>query len=396
MLMSFSRRSCASNLLFSSGLGIFLAGCSGPDQQNNQGGAFPVNVTEPIVKEVTIWDEYIGRFEAVNRVEIRPRVSGYLQAVHFEDGSFVKAGAPLFTIDPRPFEAEVARAEAQLESARTGQRLADSELERSKRLLESRAVSQEDYERRLQAKQEADAGVASAEAALRQAELNLEFTDIRAPLDGRLSRDLINKGNLVTAQTSLLTTIVSIDPIHFVFTASEQDYLKYSRLDISGERESSRDKPNPVLIKLEDQDEYAIEGAMNFVDNTIDASTATIQGRAIVDNADGFLTPGMFGHMRLYGRDPFDALLIPDQAIQFDQSRQFVWVVNENNQAEMRPVVLGRLVADQMRIIESGLGPEDRLVVGNFLAMRPGLPLTPLPAGRDPQAPDAASQQSGG
>ncbi len=395
MFKVFSPRSCARTLIFASGAAMVLAACSGSGEQNAQGGALPVNVRQPTVKEVTIWDEYIGRFEAVNRVDIRPRVSGYLEAVHFEDGSFVKAGDPLFTIDPRPFEAEVARAEAQLESARTGQRLADSELARSKRLLESRAVSQEDYERRLQAKQEADAGVASAEAALRQAELNLEFTDIRAPLDGRLSRDLINKGNLVTAQTSLLTTIVSIDPIHFVFTASEQDYLNYSRLALSGERESSRDKRNPVLIKLEDQDEYEIEGVMDFVDNTIDASTATIQGRAVVENKDGFLTPGMFGHLRLYGRDPFEAVLIPDTAIQFDQSRQFVWVVGDGNVAEMRPVTLGRLVEDQMRIVEEGLTPGEMIVVSNFLAIQPGAPLSPSEIGSQSDGGEASSSNSG-
>ena len=378
MLMSFSPCSCARDLLLISAIGLFLAGCSGPGQQSNQGGALPVNVATPVVKEVTVWDEYIGRFEAVNRVEVRPRVSGYLQAVHFDDGSFVKAGDPLFTIDPRPFEAEVARAEAQLESARTGQRLADSELVRSQRLLEARAVSQEDYERRLQAKQEADASVASAEAALRQAQLNLEFTDIRASIDGRLSRDLINIGNLVTAQTSLLTTIVSMDPIHFVFTASEQDYLNYSRLARSGERESSREKRNPVLIKLEDQETYGIEGVMDFVDNAIDASTATIQGRAIVENEDGFLTPGMFGHLRLYGRDPFEAILVPDTAVQFDQSRQFVWTVGDENKAEMRPVRLGRLVEDQMRIVEEGIAPDDLIIVSNFLALQPGMPLSPV------------------
>lgn len=376
---------------------MLLAACSGGEGQGQEaaGAGMPVDVQYPVVKEVTVWDEYIGRFEAVNRVEIRPRVSGYLEDVHFEDGVFVEVGDPLFTIDPRPFEAEVQRAAAQLESAKTGQRLAETELARSKRLLDSRAVSQEDYDRRLQAKQAADADVAGAEAALRQAELNLEFTEIKSPIAGRTSQDLVNRGNLVTAQTSLLTTIVSMTPIHFVFTASEQDYLNYSRLDRSGERASSRDKRNPVLIKLEDQDDYTIEGVMDFVDNAIDASTATIQGRAIVDNADGFLTPGMFGHLRLYGRDPFEAVLIPDTAVQFDQSRQFVWVVGENNQAEMRPVTLGRLVENDMRIVENGLAPDDRIVTSNFLALRPGAPLAPSETGSDARTGETSAARTG-
>ena len=329
------------------------------------------------MKDVTVWDEYIGRFEAIDRVEIRPRVSGYLDIVHFEDGAFVNVGDKLFTIDPRLFQAEVDRATAVLERAQTGLRLAETELARAEPLLQSKALSQGDYDQRLQTKQAAEADVAAAQAALRLAELNLEFTDVKAPIAGRISSDFVNKGNLVTADQTLLTTIVSLDPIHFVFTASEQDYLSYSRLARSGQRVSSRDKANPVLIKLEDQDDFLISGVMNFVDNAIDESTGTIQGRAIVENDDGLLVPGMFGDLRLYGRDPFEAILIPDTAVQFDQSRQFVWVATPDDTAEMRPIALGRLVEDSMRIVEDGLGPEDRVIVSRFLALRPGMALAP-------------------
>lgn len=358
---------------------IALSGCGGGGAGEQQGGALPVAVRAPEVREVTLWDDYVGRFEAVNSVQIRPRVSGYLEAVHFEDGALVEEGAPLFTIDRRPFEAALTGAEARAVSARTSQRLADAELARAKRLLEARAGSQEDLDRRLQAKQAADADVAAANAAVQQASLELEFTEIKSPIAGRASRDLVNKGNLVTAQSTLLTTVVSIDPIHFVFTGSERDYLNYSRLSKSGERQSSRDAPNPVRIKLDDQDDYAIEGVMNFVDNAINPTTATIEAQAVVPNPDGFLTPGMFGRLRLYGRDPFEAMLIPDTAVQFDQSRRFVWVVGDGNIAEMRPVSLGRLVNDGMRIVDEGLTPEDRLIVSGFAMLRPGAPVDPQP-----------------
>jgi len=364
-------------LLFVNGLVFGLGACSEEQSPVRASGPISVDVQQPVVKEVTVWDEYIGRFEAIDRVEIRPRVSGYLDMVHFEDGAFVSVGEKLFTIDPRLFQAEVDRANAVLERARTGLRLAETELARAEPLLQSKALSQGDYDQRLQTKQAAEADVAAAQAALRLAELNLEFTEVRAPIAGRISSDLVNKGNLVTADQTLLTTIVSIDPIHFVFTGSEQDYLSYSRLARSGQRPSSREKANPVLIKLEDQDEFLISGVMNFVDNALDESTGTIQGRAIVENDDGLLVPGMFGDLRLYGRDPFEAILIPDTAVQFDQSRQFVWVATSDDTAEMRPVTLGRLVEDSLRIVEDGLSAEDRVIVSRFLALRPGMPLSP-------------------
>lgn len=359
---------------------VLVVACSKTTPGGGGPQAMPAPVVNPTEKQVTLWDDYVGRFEAVDRVEVRPRVSGYIESVHFADGAMVAEGDLLFTIDQRPFKAAFDGASARVEAAKTGAKLAASELARAKRLLDARAGSKEEYDRRLQAKESADAEVAEAEAARRQASLDLEFTSVRAPISGRASKVLVTRGNLVVAQSALLTTIVSVDPIYFEFTGSENDYLNYSRLAQKGERKSSRDAPNPVKIKLEDQDDYTVEGEMSFVDNELNQSTGTILARAIVKNPDGFLTPGMFGRMRLYGRDPFTATLIPDAAVQFDQSRQFVWVVGTENKAEMRTVKLGRLVENDMRIVEDGVKTSDQIVVGNLLAMRPGLPLAPQTA----------------
>lgn len=369
---------------------LALSSCENAKSEGSGPAALPVTAMAPVQKQVQIWDEYVGRFEAVNRVEIRPRVSGYLEAVHFYDGDIVEEGELLFSIDPRPFKAVLDGAEARAEAARTAQRLATGELARAKRLLDAKAGSQEEYDRRLQAKQAADADVAAARAAVEEAALNLEFTEIKSPIAGRAGRDLVNKGNLVTAQSTLLTTVVSIDPIHFVFTGSESDYLNYSRMAQRGVRPSSRDEANPVRIKLDDQKDYEIEGLINFIDNSLSATTGTIQAQAIVDNPDGFLTPGMFGRLRLYGRDPFEATLIPDAAVQFDQSRQFVWVVGPESKAEMRPVTLGRTVDENMRIVEAGLGPDDQVITSGFALLRPGAPVQPIA----PQPPASARKEA--
>lgn len=389
---------CPARAALSGAAALFLAACGGENPgQRGQNGPTPVQTASPVRKEVTLWDEYVGRFQAVDRVEVRPRVSGYLEEVHFPDGAPVETGDLLFTIDRRPFEAALAGAKARLTAAETSQRLARAELARAEKLLDARAGSEEDYDRRLQAKQAADADVEAAKAAVQQAELDLEFTQIKSPIAGRASRDFVNRGNLVSAQETLLTSIVSMDPIHFVFTASERDYLNYLRLNESGARKSSRDVANPVRIKLEDQDEFKVDGRMNFVDNAINPTTGTIEGQAIVDNPDNFLTPGMFGRMRLFGRDPFEATLIPDRVVQFDQSRQFVWVVGDDDTAQMRPVELGRLVEDDMRIVEEGLAAEDQVIMSGFASLRPGAPVQPSPMERseDPGAQAAASAAGG-
>jgi len=373
---------------------VAVAACGAETGGGRPDGPVPVAVVNPEIREVQLWDEYIGRFEAVERVEIRPRVSGFLEEVHFEDGLEVEAGQLLFTIDQRPFEAALAAAEADRDAAEAVARFAAQELARSERLLDGPAGNREVYDRRLQEKSSADAALEAAEAAVKTAALDLDFSTIESPLAGRVGRDLINRGNLVTAGDSLLTTVVTTDPIYFVFTGSEQDYLRYLRLAQDGDRESSRYAPNPVRIRLEDQDAFEIEGVMDFVDNEIDQSTGSITGRAVVENDDGFLTPGMFGRMRLYGRDPYEAILVPDAAVQFDQSRQFVWVVDGEGKAAMRFVRLGRVLEDGMRIVEEGLSSDDRVIVGGVMGVRPGAPVDARPA--DGGGPGVGDQSASG
>ena len=375
---------------------VILAACSSSEeaQESQQPQAVPAEVTSAIRQDVTLWDDYVGRFEATERVEIRPRVSGYLQRVHFEPGRSVSKGDLLVTIDPRPFQAEIARIEAEIAQARSRQGLADSRTRRAKVLLDARAGSREEYEQTLQEQQSAASEIAAAQARLRAANLDLEFTRIRAPMDGRVGEDLVNAGNLVTSGQTLLTTVVSVDPIYFRFTGSEQDFLNYSRLSQSGERESSRDAPNPVRIRLADQDDYAIEGEMAFLDNAIDRGTATITARAQVDNADGFLVPGMFGQLRLYGRGPFEALLIPEKLVQYDQSRPFVWVLDSEDKARKRFLTPGRAVDDGMIIVDDGIGTADRLVASNVMAMRPGAKVQPLDRSANAQTQGSSASGS--
>ena len=349
-----------------------LVSCSDDAPAEQLPPAIRAAVESPQRESVTLWDDYVGRFEAVRRVEIRPRVSGYLQRVHFRPGSLVEEGDMLVSIDPRPFQAEITRIEAEIAQARSRQSLAESRTRRAQTLLEARAGSREEYEETLQAGESAEAEIAAAEARLQRARLDLEFTRIRAPIAGRVGADLVNAGNLVTEGTSLLTTIVSVDPIYFAFTGSEQDYLNYSRLSRAGQRESSREAPNPVRIRLADEDDYRIEGRMDFVDNAVDEGTATISARAVVSNPDGFLTPGMFGQMRLYGRDPFVATLIPEKLIQYDQSQAFVWTLDGEGAAQRTYLELGRRVGGERIIVESGLETDDRLVTSNVQALRPG------------------------
>lgn len=355
---------------------LALASCGGEGESGSkQQQPIPVTISSPTVKEVLLWDNFVGRFEALERVELRPRVSGYLQEIHFEDGAMVEEGEHLFTIDQRPFQATVDQARANLQQVETSLRLAEAELVRAKQLLDARAGSREEFDRALQARDASLANRAAAEAALREAELNLGFTEIRAPISGRLSRRFVDRGNLLGAGETVLTTIVSVDPIHFTFTGAESAYIRYLKLDEQGARPSSRVAPNPVRIRIQGSEDFDIEGTMDFVDNEINANTGTIVGRALIENPDGFLAPGMFGELRLYGRDPFEATMIPDSAIQFDQSREFVWVRDENGLAAIRPIKTGRLIEDNMRIIESGLAPDDTFVAAGFSILRPGMPI---------------------
>lgn len=338
-----------------------------------------VTVANPTVKSITEWDEFSGRFTAIDDVEVRARVSGYLQEVAFEDGQIVKEGDLLFKIDPRPFEAELAAAKADLASAEAALTNARAENARGQRLLERSALSQEEADRRLRALRQAEAGAAAAKARVDQAALELEFTEVRAPITGRISDDFVSKGNLIVGGPqggTLLTTIVSLDPIYFEFTASEADYLKYRRLAEGGANAGLQDESGPVFVKLIDESEFAHEGELTFVDNQLDPSTGTMRGRATLENSDGTFSPGMFGRLKLAASGEYNALLIPDSAVQTDQSEKFVWVAGENNVAERRAVELGPVIKDG-RIVRSGLDLNDDVIINGAQFVAAGAPVAP-------------------
>ncbi|WP_428410460.1 efflux RND transporter periplasmic adaptor subunit [Hyphococcus sp.] len=340
-----------------------------------------VTVAKPDAENIVEWDEFTGRFAAIDSVEIRARVSGYLEAVAFEDGVVIQKGDLLFKIDPRPFEAELAAAKADLASAAAARRNAKEENERGHRLLERSALSKEEADRRESALRQADAAWAAANARVKQAELNLEFTEIRAPITGRISDNFVSEGNLIVGGAqggTLLTRIVSLDPMYFEFTANEADYLKYVRLSAGGDETGLQGGESPVFVKLLDEADFIHEGRMSFVDNRFDPSTGTMRGRATFDNPDGVLTPGMFGRLKLAGSVEYTALLIPDSAVQTDQNIKFVWVTNDENVVERREVELGPLHGGR-RIIRAGLQPSDRVIVSGSQYVMAGLTVAPLP-----------------
>jgi RND family efflux transporter MFP subunit len=342
--------------------------------------AFPVTVATPLLKHIKTWDEYSGRFEAVARVELRPRVSGYVEEVNFKEGSDVKEGDLLFTLDKRPFQIAVEAAKAEVARAHAQVEFAKADLERAAPLVESKALSEQVYEQRKSTLGVAQAQVMAAAAQLKSAELNLEWAEVRAPISGRISDKKIDVGNLVIGgqvNATLMATIVSLDPIHFVFDASEADYLRYTRLSNSGQRASSRTAANPVRIKLADEDDWSHEGTMDFVDNAFNEHSGTLRGRAVLSNKDGLFSPGIFARMALYAGD-IDAFLIPDTAILSDQAHKIVYTVNADNVVVATPVTLGQMY-EGLRVIKTGLKAEDRVVIQGVAnpAIRPGTKVAP-------------------
>jgi RND family efflux transporter MFP subunit len=329
-----------------------------------------VTISAPMQKRVVDWDDYVGHFEAVDQVDVRPRVSGYLQSVGFSDGGMVKKGQVLFVIDPRPYQATLDQAKAQAARAQATLQNAGTALARGKTLLEARAISQEELDNRQAAERQAAADLDAAQANVRAAALNLEFTKVVAPMSGRISDRRVAPGNLVTADATILTSIVNLDPIRFAFEGSEGLYLKYQRQNSDGSRNSSRVKPNPVLIRLQDEGDYRWKGRMEFVDNSLNTGAGTIRGRALVDNPKAFLTPGMFGHMRLLGSGAYDALLVPDQSIAQDQANQIVYVVG-GGVVGQRVVQTGPLI-DGLRVVRTGLTPSDQVVIDGVQRAHPG------------------------
>lgn len=363
--------------LLSAAGAISLSGCAEAPAQARS--ATSVTVAAAIERQIVDWDEFAGRIEARESVEIRPRVSGYLQSVHFDEGSEVRRGDLLFVIDPRPYEADLARAEAELQRARAAARLAEDDAERAAKLLETRAISREEYDRRGAEREQTAAAVAAAEAAARAARLNLQYTRVTAPISGRVGRAEVTPGNLVGPGAdggTLLTTLVAIDSVYVYFEGDEQVYLKYTGMALRGERPSSRDAANPVRVGLANERGYPHAGRMDFVDNRLDPATGTIRARAILDNPRRLFTPGLYARVQLLGSGRRNAVLIDDRAVGTDQDKRFVFVVDGSNTVSYRPVRLGRLV-DGLRVVESGLRPGETIVVNGVQRVRPGVVVAP-------------------
>jgi membrane fusion protein, multidrug efflux system len=347
-----------------------------------QGGppAMPVSVAEPVAKRVTQWDEYSGRFEAVASVEVRARVSGFIDKLHFRDGQLVNVGDLLFTIDKRPFEIAVESADAEVARTKAQVELAETQVDRGASLIKSRTITDQEYDQRKANLSVARAQLKAAEAGLRSAQLNLEWSEVRAPLAGRISDRKVDPGNLISGGQSgatMLATIVTTNPIHFVFDISEADYIRYTRLFLSGELASSRDAANPVRIRLADEAEWTRTGKVDFIDNTMTARSGTIRARALVENKSQLLTPGIFGRLQLFGGE-YDALLIPDSAVIADQARKIVFTVGDDGVVKGKAVTLGPIV-DGLRVVRSGLEPADKVVLDGLAnpMVRPGAKVVP-------------------
>jgi RND family efflux transporter MFP subunit len=338
-----------------------------------------VNVAKVLEKRIQEWDEYTGKMEAVETVEIRPRVSGYIDKVAFIEGKMVKHGDLLFIIDPRPYQAERDRAAAEVKRLKTAVDLAHIERARVQRLRASGAVSQEELDERDSTVAQAEANFTGSQAALASAELNLSFTRVISPIDGRVSRAIVTRGNLVTGGNNggtVLTSVVSMDPIYLYFDGDEQAYLRYNELAREGERQSSRDVANPVMVGLANEDGFPHTGKMDFVDNRVNPQTGTIRARAVLRNPDGFFTPGMFARVQLLGRNNYPALLIVDRAVNTDQSRKYVFVVGDGNKIEYRRIELGR-VTQGLRVVRQGLKAGETIVVDGAERVHPGIAVQP-------------------
>ncbi|MFL6578006.1 MAG: efflux RND transporter periplasmic adaptor subunit [Povalibacter sp.] len=358
---------------------IVVSGCSSKAANAPVAPATQVTVAAALERNVTEWDEFTGRLEAVESVEIRPRVTGYIESVNFTEGSIVKKNDLLFVIDQRPYRAALDKAAAELTRAKARAELAHSDVARSEKLLAIKAVSQEEYDERLNAAREADASVGAAQAAVETAQLDLSFTRVTAPITGRISKAAVTAGNLVTGGSNtatLLTTLVSVDPIYVSFEGDEQVYLKYTELARRGDRSSSRDAANPVQMGLANETGYPHTGSMVFVDNQIDPHTGTIRARASFSNKDGYFTPGLFARVKLLGHNAYSAVLVDDRAIGTDQSQKFVYVVDGDNKVSYRTVKIGRLT-DGLRIVQEGLTSGEKVVVNGMQRIHPGSVVQP-------------------
>lgn len=387
--MTFAQRGKTYSTILAAAAAVALSACGG-------GGAgfqpppAELNVAQVVRKNVRTWDEFTGRVVASEVVEIRPRVGGYLRDIAFEEGGIVRKGQRLFVVDTRPFEAQVARARAELARARSASETARGERARADRLIAAKAISREEYEQRIGGDRGAAADVQAAEAALKTAQLDLDYALIESPIDGRIGASALREGNLVEPG-ALLTTVVAANPMFVYFDADERAYLKYGA--------AADDRSRTVRVAVGDEDDFPHEGRLDFVDNQIDPNTGTIRARAVLDNAGGRLMPGLFARVRLIETAEREALLIHDAAVLTDQDRKYVYAVSPDGKAVRKDVTLGGKV-DGLRIVTGGLAPDDRIVVNGVRKIFfPGMPVKPLPVPMDkpdtpPPAPKGAA--SGG
>ncbi|MFO1147354.1 MAG: efflux RND transporter periplasmic adaptor subunit [Alsobacter sp.] len=357
---------------------LALAGAlafAGNHAQAQQGGPTPVSVAKPIVKDITEYDEFTGRFEATDFVEVRSRVTGYLDKVSFKDGGFVKQGDLLFTIDPRPYEAAYNKAASAVTVAQSQFDFASNDLERAESLRKTGNISDQTVDQRRQAFLTSEADLAGAKAALESARLDLDFTQIKAPVSGRISRKLVTEGNLVTANSTVLTTIVSLDPIQFYFDVDERSFVAYAKAGLN----KSRNLATPVsevMVAVTGDKEPTRKGRLDFIDNRLDSATGTMRLRAVFDNPDFFLTPGMFGRIRIVGSDVYKGVLVPDEAIASDQDRRVVYVVGDDGSVKPTQVRPGPK-QDGYRVIREGLKGDETIVVNGLTRIRPGVKIEP-------------------
>ena len=363
---------------------LAAAGCSESPQTASAPPPPTVTVAPPTKRNIIDYDEYVGRFVSVDAVEVRARVSGYLDSVHFNDGQLVKQGDLLFTIDKRPFETALDQAKANLTQARANLSYAENDLARGAQLVRDKTITEQTFDQRTQAKRVADASVRAQEAAVRQASLDLEFTELRAPVAGRIGDRRVSPGNLVTGgaggNTTLLATIVSVDPIRFEFTFDEASYLRYERLSKTGKDVAGREGSVVVAVKLIDETDFVHQGQMDFVDNVIDRTSGTIRGRGIFANPNAVLTPGMFGRIRVPGSPAYNALLLPEAAIGSEQARKYVLTVDSDNTVKQKYVTVGQIV-DGLRVIREGIAENDRVIVNGIMRARPNQKVTPQQEG---------------
>jgi RND family efflux transporter MFP subunit len=390
------RRSIAEGLAGAAACVLLLCACGKPGGGAQSAPPPQVSVAQVLEKRVKDWDEFTGRLQAVESVEIRPRVSGYIDKVAFTEGSQVKSGDLLFVIDPRPYQAEYDRSAADVKRYKTALELARVELVRVQRLKDSGAVSEEELDERKSTVAQAEANVAGSQASLETASLNLSFTRVASPIAGRVSRAEVTKGNLVTGGSNggtLLSSVVSMDPMYLYFDADEQSYLRYAQMARSAEHPSSRDDQKPVQVGLANEEGFPHTGSVDFVDNQLNPQTGTIRARAVLQNKDGQFTPGLFARVQLLGSGEYSAILIEDRAVNTDQSQKYVLLLGANNQIEYRKVKLGRVI-DGLRIVREGLKPGDVIVVNGAQRVHPGVTVSPQRVTMGADGADAAAPAS--